>query len=84
MKRICVEATRSTSKVVTRSSVLQSAFMHACVYWTRTTDTKKGAYKLLVDMLRADPETPVDIPFSEAEARLWGTYNVKPGPLTQR
>ena len=68
---------------MTCSFVLQSAFLHACEYWSRTKDAK-AAYKMLQDMLKADPDRPVEVPFSEAEARLWGTYGVKPGPLTQR
>ena len=72
-----------TSEIETCGLVLQSAFHHACEYWNHTKD-RKGAYKLLVAMLEADPERPAEVPFSEAAARLWGTYNVKPGPLTKR
>ena len=63
--------------------MVQSAFMHACKYWNRVTDPKH-AFKHLQGMLKADPERSVEVPFSEAEARLWATYNVKPGSLTKR
>ena len=71
------------SRIQDSKILLQGAFLHACEYWAQQRD-KKGAYKQLEAMLKLDSERPVDMPYSEADARLWGTLGVKPGPLTKR
>ena len=65
------------------SFILQSSFLHKCLFWSHTRD-KRGAYKMLVEMLKTDPERPVEVPFTEAEARLWGTYHLDEAPSSRR
>ena len=56
---------------------LQSAFHHKCEYWTLIMD-KRGAFKFLRIMLTGDPNRPVEVPFTEAKARLWSNFGIPP------
>ena len=71
-------------EIVTRSLVLQSAFHHACEYWNHTKDRKGGIQAACSICSKADPERPVEVPFSEAAARLWGTYGREARPSHQK
>ena len=62
--------------------LLQSQYLHDCEYWNARND-KCRAYKSLEAMLKADPEKPIEMPFSAADGRLWGHYNID-GPNARR
>ena len=49
---------------------IQSIFLHHCEYWAGK--DRKGAYKMLKKMLSGNFEKEVEMPFTEAEAELWG------------
>ena len=48
------------------------------------TADRKGAFKSLKGMLSGDPNRPVEVPFTERDARQWGNLGIAPNVRVPR